>query len=64
MIFPRQFDGNAAEDLGQDVAAKIAKDEDHDCPSAIPEPVIHTKETEVEKKNSDFVTEQSDKIDV
>ena len=55
-VFPGEFDRNAPEDRGQDIAAKIAKDKGYDCPGAVSEHFIHAKKTEVEKKDSDFVS--------
>ncbi len=52
---PVLVDRSAAKYHNQKVRKKITKDEEHDCPGHISEALIHTKETEIEKKNGEFV---------
>ena len=61
---PGKFNRHAAEDRSQEIAEEVAKDEEHDRPGGVSEFVVHAEETEVEEEDREFVTEQSDQIDV
>ena len=46
---------SAAEDHCQNVGEKIAEDKEHDCPGAVFESFVYSKEAEIEEKDRRFI---------